>query len=144
MIATPELPRPHRLHRLALVFCAVAVIVHQAFRGDWFIDDAAIGFAYARNLAEGHGLVPWPGGERIEAYSHPSWVAILAFAHLLGLDGFTVAKPLGMACGVALVPLVHDLARRARPGRNPVGALLAPALLAASGPFAIWAASGLE
>ncbi|MEM6925739.1 MAG: hypothetical protein AAF602_02325 [Myxococcota bacterium] len=145
VIATSEPCRSTRtLHRLALALCAAGVIGHQVSRADWFIDDAAIGFAYARNLAAGHGLVPWPGGERIEAYSHPSWVALLALVHLLGLDGFTFAKPFGMACGVALVPLVYDLGRRARPGRSPVGALLAPALLAASGPFAIWAASGLE
>jgi len=130
--------------RLALVLCAIGLVAHQGLRAGWFIDDAAIGFAYARNLAEGHGLVPWPGGERIEAFSHPTWILLLAGAYCLGLDGFTLAEPLGMLCGVLLVPIVHDLARRARPAHRGPGALVAPFLLAVSGPFAIWSASGLE
>ncbi len=122
----------------------VGVVAHQALRVGWFIDDAAITFAYARNLAQGHGLVPWPGGERVEAYSNPTWLAVLAVFQALGLTGFTVAKPLAMALGVATVPVVYRLTRLALPDHPPAYALVAPILLAISPQFAIWSASGLE
>ncbi|MEO0606382.1 MAG: hypothetical protein AAF211_33450, partial [Myxococcota bacterium] len=84
-----------------LILCAAGLVLHQATHWDWFIDDAAICFAYARNLATGEGWVPWPGGERVEAISDPSWVLLLAVFQVGGLDGFAVAKPLGMSFGIA-------------------------------------------
>ena len=33
---------------------------------EWYIEDAAISFTYAKNLAEGNGLVVFPGGERVD------------------------------------------------------------------------------
>lgn len=45
-------------------------------------DDAMISMNYARNLAQGEGLV-WSPGERVEGYSNLLWVIIMAFFHLL-------------------------------------------------------------
>ncbi|MEQ1508238.1 MAG: hypothetical protein ABMB14_38765, partial [Myxococcota bacterium] len=129
---------------LVLVACAVAMVLHQATRWGWTIDDAAICYAYARNLAAGHGLVPWPGAERVEAYSDPTWIAVLAAFQAVGLDGFTVAKPLGMLFGLPTLWLVWRLAARAMPDHRGPGALLAPIALALNAQFAIWSASGLE
>src|SRR3990172_8179623 len=45
-------------------------------------DDAMISMQYAKNLAQGHGLV-WNVGERpIEGYSNPLWVFLMAGIHL--------------------------------------------------------------
>jgi hypothetical protein len=132
---------------LVLFGCALAMWLHQSTRWTWFIDDAAICFAYARNLVEGHGLVPYPGGERVEGYSDPLYIALLAAFHAFGLDGFTVAKPLGLVFAAATGWLTWRLARRALPehtARQGPGALVAPIALAASAQFAIWSASGLE
>ncbi|MEN0065814.1 MAG: hypothetical protein AAGA48_26985 [Myxococcota bacterium] len=132
------------LRQATVVACALLMLAHALWRSTWFIDDAAIGFAYARNVAEGFGLVAWPGAEPVEAYSHPSWIAVLALAHGAGLDGFAFAKPFSALCAVAQLPLVVDLARRALPDHRGPGPLIAAVLLAASGPFAIGTASGLE
>lgn len=43
----------------------------------FYIEDAGISFAYARNLAQGDGLVSYPGGERVEGYSNALWVFLL-------------------------------------------------------------------
>src|SRR5688500_2187538 len=137
---------------LLLSLCGVLLVLHQAARWDWYIEDAGICFAYARNLATGEGLVPFPGGERIEAYSDPTWVALLALAYALGLDGFAVAKPLGMLFGLGSLWVCWKLARRAllsadseHQRRHPAGiALVAPLALALNAQFAIWSASGLE
>jgi len=58
-------------------------------------DDAMISMTYARNLAQGFGLV-WNAGESpVEGYTNPLWTAWLAFLHLSGLPdaqmGFLVS-----------------------------------------------------
>lgn len=47
-------------------------------------DDAMISMRYARNLADGHGLV-WNVGERVEGYSNFLWVIIMAAVHVVGV-----------------------------------------------------------
>jgi len=47
-------------------------------------DDAMISMRYARNLAEGYGLVMNPG-ERVEGYTNPLWVLYMAAVHLFPL-----------------------------------------------------------
>jgi hypothetical protein len=46
-------------------------------------DDAMIAMRYARNLANGYGLVWNPGGERVEGYTDPLWVLFMSLIHLL-------------------------------------------------------------
>lgn len=137
-----------RRAHIGLLSCIALMVLHQAMRWSWYIEDSGICFAYARNLATGEGLVPFPGGERIEAYSDPSWVALLAMFYALGLDGFAVAKPLGMIFGAGTLYNVWWLVRQVldRPGQpdRSQQALIAPLALAANAQFAIWSASGLE
>ena len=45
-------------------------------------DDAMIAMRYARNMAEGHGLV-WNNGEYIEGYTNFLWTLWMAIIHLL-------------------------------------------------------------
>ena len=48
-------------------------------------DDAMISMRYARNLAEGHGLV-WNGSEPpVEGFTNFLWVLVMAAAHALPL-----------------------------------------------------------
>ena len=49
-------------------------------------DDEMVSMRYAKNLAEGHGLVWNPGGERVEGYTNLFWVLYLAVIHLLPVD----------------------------------------------------------
>jgi len=46
-------------------------------------DDAMISMRYAKNLAQGFGLVWNPGGERVEGFTNPLWVLFMAGLHLL-------------------------------------------------------------
>jgi arabinofuranosyltransferase len=52
----------------------------------WFVlfDDAMISMRYAYNLAHGLGPV-WNAGERVEGFTNPLWVGIMALIHLLPL-----------------------------------------------------------
>jgi hypothetical protein len=46
-------------------------------------DDAMVSMQYARNLAEGNGLVWNAGGERVEGFTNFLWVLAMAGVHLL-------------------------------------------------------------
>ena len=48
-------------------------------------DDAYISFRYARNLADGFGLV-WNIGERVEGYTNFLWTLLMVPAFWLGCD----------------------------------------------------------
>lgn len=144
-------PRGLSPQRMTVAFLMVAVVVYWAQAAlylDWFVDDAAISFTYARNLAQGHGLVLFPGGERVEAYSNPLWVFLLAFYAFLGMDPFGVAKAFSLMFGALSLFGIARLAQRLTPpGRQgiqlPVGGLAA-LLTALHPPFVIWTQSGLE
>jgi len=116
----------------------------------FYIEDAGISFAYARNLVDGEGLATYAGGERVEGYSNPTWTFLIAFFYALGFPTFTTSKVLGWIFGVATLPMVWALARRTLPHREdaPIHrdtlALIAPILVAASVQFVVWNAAGLE
>jgi hypothetical protein len=48
-------------------------------------DDAMISMRYAYNLAHGQGLV-WNPDERVEGFTNPLWVGIMALVHLLPIS----------------------------------------------------------
>ncbi len=109
----------------------------------WYIEDAAISFAYARNLWNGDGLVANIGGERVEGYSNPLWVALMALEYPV-MDPFWSSKVMGLALAALTTWLTWRIAERALPERSAGTALVAPIVLAANAQFAIWNASGLE
>ena len=45
-------------------------------------DDAMISMRFAKNFAEGYGLVWNPGEPPLEGYTNPLWVVFMAFFHL--------------------------------------------------------------
>jgi hypothetical protein len=111
---------------------------------EWYIEDAAISFAYARNWAVGDGLVAFPGGERIEGYSNPLWVLLMAGFYLIGIDGFASSKAMAMVFGGATVIVAWRVAAEAIEDDESNAALIAPVVLAMYPQFAFWNASGLE
>jgi arabinofuranosyltransferase len=129
---------------LGLGACLFVLVLHVGRY--WFLcDDAFISFRYARNLAEGHGLVFNPGFERVEGYSNFLWVLILAGAAILGVRPEDAANPLSVACGLALVWRVVEYCRRRLPAGAATHWVLVPAaLLALNRSFAVWCTSGLE
>src|SRR5215213_8933952 len=79
----------------------------------WLVDDAMISMRYARNLAEGSGLV-WNVGERVEGYTNLLWTLFMSLVHLTPLpDSKTslVVLLANVAIGAATVPLIVRLVR---------------------------------
>jgi len=107
------------------------------------IDDAFINFRYAANLAAGLGPVFNPG-ERVEGYTAPAWVLLLAGLHRLGAPLLGTAHVLGIAASAATVLATGALAAALAP-RLRVGAGALAALLVALHPGVLfWTASGME
>src|SRR3712207_1515595 len=72
-LAQPGKPDRQLVGLVAGFLAAAHYLVHLRFT----MDDAAITFAYARSFAEGEGLgVLTPGSDRVEGYSHTTWLLL--------------------------------------------------------------------
>jgi hypothetical protein len=140
---TAEPTELERVQGYGLALCAALFLVHYTLLSWWFIEDAAISFAFARNAADGFGFVTYPGGERVEGFSNPSWTLLLTFFEIIGINSFIAAKILGATLGIGTLHLAFRWARRLNPDHRHFP-LLAPAFLAFSPQFVLWCASGLE
>lgn len=120
--------------RALLLLAFVVLALAPLWLADWVVDDAAISYAYAENLVAGEGLVAVPGGERVEGYSNPLWVLLLASGAVFGADLFVFSKILATLCTLGAGWMAWRYERSA----------LAVGFLAANGTFVIWNASGLE
>lgn len=105
-------------------------------------DDAYIAYRYARNLAEGQGLVFNPG-ERVEGYSSALYTLAMAVAFSVTDDAGIY--PLSVALNVLLaIAALWLFCRIVFEQLGQSAASLAGLLFAASPSLWIWVASGLE
>jgi arabinofuranosyltransferase len=106
-------------------------------------EDAYITYRFARNVAEGHGFV-WNVGEApVEGFTNFLWLLLSVGAYRLGLDLPRFTQGLGVLAGMVTLVYAWRFSTevlRHRPGV----ALFTTTLLAACGPLATWATSGLE
>ncbi|MEM1453004.1 MAG: hypothetical protein AAGI22_28135 [Planctomycetota bacterium] len=125
---------------LAVALVPFALLV---WRFDFVCDDAYITFRYARNFAEGRGLVYNPGVEPpVEGYSEFLWAVLLRLGFDAGLAPEAVSRALSIAAGAGLVVLcVFSLARRFAP--SPVALLGASLVLGCAPPLAVWSTGGM-
>ena len=127
--------------------CALAGVVflfHYLWYSNWLIEDAAISFSFARNVAMGDGFVAYPGGERVEGFSNPTWTLLLAAGEWIGLSSWFMSKFWGAAFGLFGLVLSMQWCQFVRRNNTDVFACLAPFLLAMSPHYVLWTASGLE
>jgi hypothetical protein len=118
----------------------VALFLAAAVSMWWYVDDdAGISFTFARNLADGHGLIFNAGEPPIEGYSNPLWVFALAGARLVGVDIVTAAKMLGLVFGVMCLLVMWPIVRN----EHPIAWLALP-LAAVNASAVVWTSSGLE
>lgn len=154
---------PFRLRARALDLAATAValggaalgyaifIAQGAFRADGrltftLFDDAMVSMTYARNLAEGHGLVWNAGGAPVEGYTNFLWTVWMAFLHVLpGPDAHVglLVSVTGAALLFANALVVRAIARRLAPRTWWLPPLAVPAV-ALYYPLAYWTLRGTE
>ncbi len=129
---------------IAVVAFGVILLLHGPIYFEYTSDDAYISYRYARNVADGLGVV-WNPGEHVEGYSNFLWVMALAGFAKTGADIVESGRWLGFGLALVAGAGTYRLTTELLPRRDggPAG-LAASLLLAASGPFALWAAAGLE
>lgn len=126
---------------LSAALAGVALGIH-AWPTRWTtVDDAWITARYALLLAHGYGPVYNPG-EWVEGASSPLWTLLLGAAIRLGADPGAVMVWAGLGCGVLLPLATAWLARRL--GAGPLGAAVAPWVVALSPHVALAVTNGLE
>lgn len=76
---------------------------------DVVVDDSYITYRYAENLANGFGPV-FNVGERVEGYSNPAWLALLAIVHGAGLNVPLAAKVMGILAAIGCMYLTWKIA----------------------------------
>lgn len=134
---------------LAVALAATALARRQLDPPGTGIDDANIFFRYARNLAHGHGLVWNPGGERVEGFSSPAWVLLLAAAVPLGVPIEAWARTLAalaLAAGLtAWSRRLLDDAGSGGPAATALTLAAAVAWIAANPALLVWGiATGMD
>jgi hypothetical protein len=109
-------------------------------------DDAMVSMRYARNLANGYGLVWNPGGERVEGYTNPLWTLYMSVVHLLPVSQVKVSAVVQVTAALFLLMnlwFVYRIAYNLAGGSIAVS-LGAVALTAFYYPLNNWALQGLE
>lgn len=136
--------RWRKLQYPGLAAALVFHVAHVLLLGGRLQDDAYISFRYARNLAEGAGLV-WNVGERVEGYTNFLWTLLLAipFVFSKAAEPVLFARVLSVAGGAAAIVASFLLVRRLAP-KSVVLPLVPPILLAGNWSFAINTMTGLE
>lgn len=101
-------------------------------------DDAYISFRYARNLADGLGLV-WNAGEYVEGYTNFLWTLLLAPSFLLRVDVVVWSWTLSIACFAAVLWLLCHW-----PGADAITRFSAASLVVSNYSLTSYATGGLE
>lgn len=137
-------PRFVKLFDFIVVVLPLVIFgLHTALVNGWIVDDAAITFAYARNLADGHGLVSQPQMPPVEGYSNFAWLMLTLPFHLLNLFHPIVTPKLISAVLIAITyTVIFLMLRPVRYGRWMAFAGLS--LVSLNTSFVMWCVSGLE
>jgi arabinofuranosyltransferase len=125
-------------HSQALVaWLLLVVLVALLIRTAWLCDDAYITLRTVDNFVHGHGLT-WNVNERVQAYTHPLWMFVLAFFYFFTREAFFTLHIVSI--GVSCLALLGA----AKTARSPWTLLLGGSLLLLSKAFVDYSTSGLE
>jgi hypothetical protein len=136
---------------LASLVLSIVFVARRGFRVDGEVytvlfDDAMISMRYARNLAEGYGLVWNPGEAPVEGYTNFLWTLWMAVLHRSGFPDAKMALLVSASGALILVLnllVVRSIARRLVPDVPAVTAL-GLWLSALCLPLVYWTLAGLE
>lgn len=120
------------------VFAALAIVAIVLVRTAWVCDDAYITFRTVDNLIHGYGA-RWNIAERVQSYTHPLWMLVLAAVELVTREPYFTSIVLSLACSLVAVTLIAF--RLARTGWQAAIGLL---VLASARSFVDFSSSGLD
>ena len=136
-VAAPGPSAPTATERLLVVLgmCFFGVVL---LRTAWVCDDAYITFRTIDNLVHGYGLT-WNVAERVQAYTHPLWMLLLAFAYAFTREIYTTSIFLSLLLSFGTVGVLWR-----HVARSNAQVLLAVVILTSSKAFTDYSTSGLE
>lgn len=120
----------------ALALASIGLAATVAFP----LEDAFISFSYARNLAEGHGLV-WQAGDRVLGITNLGWTVMLAPSFWLSIEPWVWADMLSYGALAILIFATYALGCQVMAPGPAVGAA---ALVGLNPTIIRFASSGLE
>jgi hypothetical protein len=149
-------PRQRESRRLVILLGAaflfyIIFILRTAFsiHGETYftlVDDAMISMRYARNLADGYGLVWNPGLPSVQGFTNPAWTFYMALLHLPGLPESKISLAVMFTSALLLLGnalLSYRLVRVIAP-RLGMAPLIAAAVTAFYFPLVFWSLRGME
>lgn len=139
--ASPQNSPHHRSLTPYLIFLAIALGAGFAaliVRNAWLSDDAYITFRTVDNVIYGYGPT-WNVAERVQTYTHPLWMFLLALAGFFTREVYFTSLGLSLALSLATAALLAT-----RVARSPGLACVGLAALALSKAYVDYATSGLE
>lgn len=110
------------------------------------VDDAMISMRYARNLAQGHGLVWNIGQPPVEGFTNLGWTLYMAFLHLFPFAASKISLAVMLTSLVILLAniyIVHQIAQALLPDSNHAP-ILAALITAFYFPLVFWSLRGME
>jgi hypothetical protein len=133
----------HQKHAtVVLTFVVVLYIIFSVFNWAPLEEDAYIYFRFVDNIAAGHGYVFNPGGEKIEGCSSFTWLFMLVFFKLAGINTLLAAKCAGIALGCISLIVIYRISRTVI--ASPLLAVLPSLLTAFSVPYLLRNQMGLD
>src|SRR5262245_36279451 len=121
-----------------LVFLLAVVFSILLIRTAWVCDDAYITFRTVDNLIHGYGA-RWNVAERVQSYTHPLWMLLLAAVELVTREPYFTSIVLSLALSLVAVALVAF-----RLARTAWQAALGLLILASAKSFVDFSSSGLD
>ncbi|MDE1155861.1 MAG: hypothetical protein PW735_09045 [Acidobacteriaceae bacterium] len=133
---------PQWLVRTALCLLTLLLVVH-CLHGNhlFFYDDAYITLRYSKHVLEGFGPIWNTQGPRVEGYTSPLHMLLIAGVGMLHVPLVVAARTVNFASHFVLVFFLFYWLRRYT---GVLGALLGSMLVAASWIFLIWDLGGLD
>lgn len=128
----------HSVWTVALLLLLTGVLILNA----WVVDDAYITFRTVDNFVQGRGLT-WNPGERVQVYTHPLWMFVVALCYLVTSEFFFTVIGLSVILTLLAVLIVRAATLRGSPQAHWKEPLLVAALIASKA-LIDYASSGLE
>lgn len=120
---------------IAVLFVLYMVVL---IRSAWICDDAYITLRTVDNLYHGFGLT-WNPGERVQTYTHPLWMGLLATTYFLFENPYYLLITLSIVISSAVALLLGT-----RLAASPQAAILGLLMLMTSRSFIDFSTAGLE
>jgi len=128
---------------VSLVIPLSIYIILSLYLKRWIVDDGGISFSYSRSLAEGYGLVPQPGAEKVEGYSNFLWVLLFTPFFIFNCFHFIATPKIVSTILVGI--LFYFIIKICKQFKtHPIVGFIINTLIAINTPFIIWTTSGLE